>query len=88
MVHSATANTPNLGTIFTGQAIVGNNGRYDKILCPECGKTTHMGAAFLDPYHSSGSEKYVHYRCLSKKRRNEIITEVNSFLTEEQTGKK
>ena len=66
-----------MAKIFTGQEIVGYwaDGRYEEVICPTCNKKTNLGHAWIDPYHPSGGEKYVHFECLSDKRMEEVIQE-------------
>lgn len=57
-------------TTFTGQRVDEN----EKVVCPVCEKKISVRIAYIDPYagKSKNKEMYVHYECLSAKRKQEI----------------
>lgn len=62
--------------IFTGQEVIGGDCQdpqryYDIVECPYCKEAVSLRTAYLDPY-AEGGAKYVHYKCLSDKRKHEI----------------
>lgn len=74
-------------TIFTGQAVVGTDPHdprspYDLVECQACKQPVSLRTAYIDRYTDAApTEKYVHYKCLSAKRQQEIANEAaRSFL--------
>jgi hypothetical protein len=54
--------------IFTGQIMDEN----ENVVCPKCNKLVNVRSGWIDPYNKN---KYVHYKCLSNERMNEIKVE-------------
>lgn len=67
-----------VGKIFTGQSYIGGR---ESVACAKCKGAIGLrrvmpqdtGLAWFDPYRGKG--KYVHRKCLSRKRQAEIVND-------------